>query len=1106
MNTVSKNSNSGSSQSYLAPIAVFLVSAVLSAGVIWRIEHDRQSIEHSRVLNIAHARAHLLQSSIDHALSATYAVAALIRHGKGTFSDFAPTVSKLLPFYPGVSSLDLAPGGVISAIFPLAGNEKAIGFDILNDPIQKKEALMARDSGKMTLAGPLNLVEGGLGAIGRLPVFLDRQDGARIFWGFTCVVLKFPDVLAPAGLDELVRQGYMYELWKIHPDSGKKLTITTSSTTALVDPVEYSLDLPNGTWTLGISPAKGWADPRGVTVKAIMGMMVSLIMAFTTFLLIQLKAHKHDLEKNVFLRTAELEKEVSERKQVAQELLEQSEYNRSLLDSISSNVAILNKDGVIVSVNNAWLMFARANNCHTGRQPCNSDVGANYLAVCQKAMAENESYAREAYEGVTSVINGSSQLFKLDYLCNEPNNATQRWFCMTVEPLKISAGGAVVTHDDISARKQIENELRQSETKLRTIYDSTTDAVMLLDETGFIHCNKATLRIFGCATREEFCSKHPADLSPPEQPCGTNSFTLAGQKISTAMELGSLHFEWVHMRNDTGATFPADVMLSAMVLDGKQVLQSSVRDISERKQVEAALKISEQRYRFSLEVTGQIGWSCLPDGQIEDAPMWRQFTGQSLEEVEGFKWLDAIHPEDRESTNKAVSIAIAQKCDYSTEYRLRRADGVYRNFMVRGIPLFNADGSWKEWVGTCIDITDLKKAEEEKLVLEQQFHQAQKLESLGVLAGGIAHDFNNILTVIMGHCFMAKEDFIPEAEYKAAFLKIETAGNRAADLCRQMLTYAGKSPMIQTRVNLWLLVDEVVKMLQSAIKKNVTIELDLKNGVPEINGDTAQIQQIIMNLVINAADAIGEANGTIRVVLTKLFLEEDQAAKDMFGTSLKSGRYACLEVADTGSGMDEETQKRIFEPFFTTKITGRGLGMSAIQGIVKAHDGILHMTSIPGVGTTFKVFFPAPQESDNAEASSTTVSKFEKTGGTILLVEDEETLLVMGETMLKAMGFSALAASNGCKALEIYRERGSEIDVILLDMIMPVMGGRETYHELRKISQIIPIIICSGYGVESVEDIITKDPYAGFLHKPYNPLELRDAAVKMMVNREVKSE
>ncbi|MEI6705423.1 MAG: ATP-binding protein, partial [Deltaproteobacteria bacterium] len=349
--------------------------------------------------------------------------------------------------------------------------------------------------------------------------------------------------------------------------------------------------------------------------------------------------------------------------------------------------------------------------------------------------------------------------------------------------------------------------------------------------------------------------------------------------------------------------------------------------------------------------------------------------------------------------------------------------------------------------------------------------------------------------------YMARENYIPEQDYKTSFLQVETAANRAADLCRQMLTYAGKSQRILTRIDLRPLVDEVVKMLQSAINKNVSIELELATDVPNIIGDTGQIQQIIMNLIINAAEAIGDLNGFIRVKLTKILVTADHVEKDTFGGVIMGGYYFCLEVSDTGCGMDEETKKRIFEPFYTTKFTGRGLGMSAIHGIVKSHDGFLQLTSEPGAGTTFKVYFPAPAAAGEFGAVQNATACSKKVSGTILLVEDEETLRNMGIILLEAMGFSAVTAQNGREALEIYRERFSEINLILLDLIMPVMGGIETYHELRKLTPSLPILISSGYSVESVEGIINNDEYAGFVHKPYKPEELRAVMVKMMGKR-----
>lgn len=398
------------------------------------------------------------------------------------------------------------------------------------------------------------------------------------------------------------------------------------------------------------------------------------------------------------------------------------------------------------------------------------------------------------------------------------------------------------------------------------------------------------------------------------------------------------------------------------------------------------------------------------------------------------------------------------------------------------------------------ELVERKKSEEERIRLEQQFQQAQKLESLGVLAGGIAHDFNNILTIILGHCYMANDGTDSELGHKHHVQQIEIAANRAAELCHQMLAYAGKSSLVQTRVNMRFLVDDIVKMLKSAILKNITIELDLQRNVPEITADISQVQQVIMNLIINAADAIGDKNGTIKVVLTKMLLQDQQTDKDFLGFAIRSGNYACLEVTDTGCGMDPVTQKKIFEPFFTTKFAGRGLGMSAILGIIKSHEGALQLSSELGSGTTFKVYFPLSTTSDaiKSQPAASSIPPV-KGNGTILLVDDEEALLMIGSALLDAMGYATITACNGREALEIFDQRRQEIDLVLLDLIMPEMGGIEAYRELRKVSPDLPIIICSGYSVEGVAEDIDNDSRTSGIQKPYNPEQLREALVRMAV-------
>jgi PAS domain S-box-containing protein len=398
-----------------------------------------------------------------------------------------------------------------------------------------------------------------------------------------------------------------------------------------------------------------------------------------------------------------------------------------------------------------------------------------------------------------------------------------------------------------------------------------------------------------------------------------------------------------------------------------------------------------------------------------------------------------------------------------------------------------------------------KQAEEEKIRLEAQYQQTQKLESLGVLAGGIAHDFNNILSIILGHCHILEEDIDSGIDSKSHIQHISRSADRAAELCRQMLSYAGKSELYRTNINVCLLIDENVKMLKSAIKKDISIELDLARDVPEITGDNAQIQQVVMNLIINAAEAIDDRTGTISIALDSIVISDKLTDTDFLGSTIPSGRYACLTVSDNGCGIDPDTLKRIFEPFFTTKFTGRGLGMSAVLGIITSHHGSLQLSSIPGIGTTFKVYLPLntgrADQLETGRENSTVFSK--KMYGTVLLVDDEEGLRVIGSALLKAMGFTVITAADGNEAVDIFRDRGTAIDLILLDLIMPGMDGREAYRNLRAISPATPIVFSSGYYSEAEMSVTADDDkYVAVIQKPYKSDQLRTILTKFIYQPE----
>ena len=392
----------------------------------------------------------------------------------------------------------------------------------------------------------------------------------------------------------------------------------------------------------------------------------------------------------------------------------------------------------------------------------------------------------------------------------------------------------------------------------------------------------------------------------------------------------------------------------------------------------------------------------------------------------------------------------------------------------------------------------------EKLKLERQLQHAQKMESLGVLAGGIAHDFNNLLTVVLGHVELALNDLSPKSPARENLTEIETAARRAADLSLQMLAYAGKAVFTAERVGMRKLVEEMAHLLKTSISKKATLTLNLERGLPPIQADPSQIRQIVMNLILNASEAIGDRNGVITVSLVAArFDEAHQENTDLYGDLAPGRPYVQLEVTDTGSGMDAETRSRIFDPFFTTKFTGRGLGLAAVLGIVRSHKGALKVRSEPGKGTTFKVLFPALEDAGKEALTNDVVSSLAdwRGKGTILLVDDEESLIALGVRMLEHLGFTVLTAADGQQAVNLYRERGKEIDLVLMDLTMPHMDGAEAFDALRRMNPEIRVVLASGYSHEDMTSRFQGKRLDGVLQKPYTLATLREALAGLMPGR-----
>ena len=391
------------------------------------------------------------------------------------------------------------------------------------------------------------------------------------------------------------------------------------------------------------------------------------------------------------------------------------------------------------------------------------------------------------------------------------------------------------------------------------------------------------------------------------------------------------------------------------------------------------------------------------------------------------------------------------------------------------------------------DVTERKRAEQQRLQIEHQIQQAQKLESLGVLAGGIAHDFNNILMAILGHADLAQLELTPMSPARRSLQEITKASRRAADLCRQMLAYSGRGKFVIETIVLGDLIEEMVHLLQTTISKKALLNLHFEKNLPAIRGDATQIRQILMNLVLNASEAIGERSGVITISTGAMECARDYLAGTYLDEELAEGLYVWVQVSDTGCGMDKETQSRLFEPFFTTKFTGRGLGMAAVLGIVRGHKGALKVYSELGKGTTFKALFPAVTEESavNGKKAEEAGSDW-KGAGTILLVDDEQTIRALGKLMLEKLGFVVVTAEDGRQACEIYGRQKERINLVLLDMTMPHMNGEEAFRELRRINPAVKVVISSGYTESEIISRFAGKGVAGFVQKPYTLAVLRE--------------
>jgi two-component system cell cycle sensor histidine kinase/response regulator CckA len=640
---------------------------------------------------------------------------------------------------------------------------------------------------------------------------------------------------------------------------------------------------------------------------------------------------------------------------------------------------------------------------------------------------------------------------------------------------------------ELEAKETLWREAEEQSVRLSAMIQSANDAIIGKTTKGIVLTwNPGAERLYGYSSAEmigrDMTAILPRDRSDEEA------------KILEQIGRGERveHFDAVRMRKD-GRVIHVSIAISPIRDKNGEVIGAShvARDITQS----AELELARGRLAAIVESSDDAIISKSLSGIVQT---WNKGAervyGYSAPEMAG-RSMSLLLPPDRPDEEASIlkRLANGERVDHFETVRLRK-DGRQIDVSLSISPVYDKGGAVRGASHVARDITERRKIETQRL-------HAQKLESLGVLAGGVAHDFNNLLTGILGNASLVADSLPPASPNRRILAECIQASERAAQLTRQLLAYAGKGRFVVEPVNISALVREISALIQTSIPRKVQVRLELDDSLPPVEADVGQLQQVVMNLIMNGAEAIGDAVGL--VVCSTALQAVDEAYMRTMGAEAQyivPGPYVMLEVHDSGCGMDEATLARIFDPFFTTKFTGRGLGLAAVSGIVHGHQGAIQVYSSSGRGSTFKVLFPAigvGPVAEKADAPGT----YEGNNRTVLIVDDEESVRSTAQHILQRRGYRTIEARDGREALEVFRQFAEEIELVLLDLTMPYLNGEEVLRELKTMDPEVSVLLSSGFNeVETVRRFTNKG-LAGFLQKPYTAAKLAETVKRILAGK-----
>jgi PAS domain S-box-containing protein len=778
----------------------------------------------------------------------------------------------------------------------------------------------------------------------------------------------------------------------------------------------------------------------------------------------------YPVKDKVLIGVSTVVQDITERKRMERALRASEEKHRLISEALPQLIWTLDAEGRQESVNRRLHEYTgiRADENFLDKLP--ALIHPADLRMTEAPWPEAQTAGESYYE--------------TEFRIKRAADGAYRWHLSQVRPIRSTEGqvikwvGAAIDIDD---RKRAEEKLRQQ----AEVLDLAYDAILILDLDGTIEFwNEGAARLYGW-TKQEAMETSARSLLRTEFPEPLN---IIERKLVTE---GRWEGELIHTARSGRRVVASSRWALRRDSRGEPIGRLEInRDITESKQAESAIALmagiveSSEDAIISKDLNGII-LTCNAGAERVYGYAGQEITGRSIE---------VLLPPERIKEEKEVleRLGKGKRVEHFETVRVRK-DGKQIHVSLTISPVRNK-------AGEVIGASDIARDITEQKQFEEQLRQTQKLESLGVLAGGVAHDFNNLLTGIMGNASFLVSDMVPgskSAEFADAIVR---ASERAADLTRQLLAYAGKGRFLIEPVDCSHLVREISSLISASIPKKVKLQWHFQDQLPAVLADVSQLEQLIMNLIINGAEAIGDNAGTVTVrtsvqQVDKLYLRNASGVFD----EMEEGEYVVLEVQDTGCGMDEEIKSRIFDPFFTTKFTGRGLGLAAVLGIIRAHKGGLKVNSAPGQGTSFKVWLPTDGEGITLSKAELKSTKTDFRGkGTILVVDDEELVRRVAKAILERSGYTVVAAEDGQKAIDVVTKMGPQLAAVLLDMTMPILSGADVLPHLKRLAPGLPVIGSSGHSEITARADFGSEDLAGFVQKPYTSTKLVEAVTEAL--------